>query len=89
MLNKVYFIYDPSVGHVKIGRARSPDHRLAQLRADRKNPNMILLGYVRAPGSYELELHKRFARYRIGTTEYFWYGPLRKHIRTILSLREP
>jgi hypothetical protein len=60
--NYVYFIRDRDSGLVKIGQSKHPDIRLTDLRAERRN--IEILGTIAAP-LLERELHRQFAHCRV------------------------
>jgi hypothetical protein len=78
---KTYFIYDGE--YIKIGRARSPRHRLKELQTG--NPRELRL-LVILPTDREAEYHKRFSHLRVKGTE--WHTPAEEIWHEVVSLQQ-
>lgn len=92
----VYFIKNLDTGHIKIGKAASPEKRFCTVRATMRThrvlygqsePNLKLLGWIKQSGSInEDKLHHHFSEYRVSGE---WFSPnIEAEVKKILKNNE-
>lgn len=79
----VYFFQARSGGAVKIGSTSNVRRRLGEVQTGHQE-ELRILGVCRGGTRFEMELHERFAAYRLHGE---WFAPTRELLRLIRAVR--